>query len=109
MCKNPVITTRSKHIALDFHFVREYIGTGALQISQVSSVDQPADIFTKALGKDRITQLCFKLQVRHALELAGGDNGYMYSYSVQYTNTFITILCLSLPLPVNWFTITTIA
>ncbi|CAH9130543.1 unnamed protein product [Cuscuta epithymum] len=72
MCKNPVLSSRSKHIALDFHFVREQIESGALKISHVSSVDQLADIFTKPLRKDRIAQLRHKLQVRPVLELAGG-------------------------------------
>lgn len=71
LCKNQVIRTRSKHIALDFDFVREQVESGALKISQVHSVDQLADIFTKPLGKDRITQLQTKLQTTTALELAG--------------------------------------
>ncbi|KAL4573020.1 hypothetical protein LXL04_019813 [Taraxacum kok-saghyz] len=72
MSKNPVIRTRSKHIALDFHFIREQVESGKLKISHVSSVDQVADIFTKALGKDRVNFLRPKLQVRPGLELAGG-------------------------------------
>lgn len=72
LTKNPVISTRSKHIALDFHFVREQVEDGLLKVSPVSSPDQLADIFTKPLGKARVAHLRFKLQVRPALELAGG-------------------------------------
>lgn len=72
MTKNPVISTRSKHIALDFHFIREQVESKQLQISHVSSVDQVADIFTKPLHKDRFTSIRHKLQVRSAHELAGG-------------------------------------
>lgn len=54
MSKNPVISTRSKHIALDFHFIREQVDSGDLKICYVSSVDQVADIFTKPLGKSRV-------------------------------------------------------
>ena len=72
MIKNPVISSRSKHINLDFHFGREQIEAGDLKISHVSSIDQLADIFTKPLGKERVAQLRSKLQVRPALELAGG-------------------------------------
>lgn len=72
MSKNPVISTRSKHIALDFHFIREQVESGQLKISHVSSIDQLADIFTKPLGKNRVAFLRSKLQVRPALELAGG-------------------------------------
>lgn len=74
MCKNPVISTRSKHIALDFHFVREQVDCGDLQIGRVSSLDQLADIFTKPLAKDRINALRHKLQVRPPFSLPGGNN-----------------------------------
>ena len=72
MSKNPVISTRSKHIALDFHFIREQVESGQLKISHVPSVDQVANIFTKPLVKRRVLFLRSKLQVRPALELAGG-------------------------------------
>ncbi|CAM8900500.1 unnamed protein product [Rhodiola kirilowii] len=72
MSKNSVISTRSKHIALDFHFVREQVEAGDLHIKHVSSVDQLADIFTKPLGKDRISFIRHKLQVHPNLELDGG-------------------------------------
>ncbi|KAI3516852.1 hypothetical protein L1887_15941 [Cichorium endivia] len=72
MTKNPVISTRSKHIALDFHFIREQVEAGQLKICHVSSKDQLADLFTKPLAKDRIVFLRSKLQVHPTLELAGG-------------------------------------
>ncbi|CAN1345150.1 Retrovirus-related Pol polyprotein from transposon TNT 1-94 [Linum perenne] len=72
LSKNPVISTRSKHIALDFHFVRELVEAAQLRIAHVSSHDQLADIFTKALPKDRINYLRHKLQVQPDLALAGG-------------------------------------
>lgn len=43
MTKNPIISTRSKHIALDFHFIREQVEAGQLKICHVSSKDQLAD------------------------------------------------------------------
>lgn len=72
MRKNLVISIRSKHIALDFHFIREQVESGQLKISHVASEYQLADIFTKPLGKDRIMFLRSKLQVRPALDLPGG-------------------------------------
>lgn len=72
MTKNPVIRTRSKHIALDFHFIREQVDSKDLHVSAVSSIDQLADIFTKPLTKDRFLFLKHKLQIRPAFELAEG-------------------------------------
>ena len=40
---------RTKHIEVDFHFVRERVSQGLLQIRLVSTGDQIADGFTKPL------------------------------------------------------------
>jgi hypothetical protein len=44
-------TKRSKHIDVKFHFIRELIFNGKLELQKISSEDQIADIFTKALGR----------------------------------------------------------
>ncbi|KAK2975893.1 hypothetical protein RJ640_000835 [Escallonia rubra] len=51
MAKNPVYHSRTRHIALKHHFIREAIDEGVIQLEFCKSEDQMADIFTKALLK----------------------------------------------------------
>ena len=52
LAKNPVNHERSKHIDVRFHFIREHVKEGNVELKHVASKDQVADIFTKPLLKD---------------------------------------------------------
>ena len=47
LCSNLVFHSRMKHVAINFHFIREQVQTGVLCVVHVSSVDQLADALTK--------------------------------------------------------------
>ncbi|CAL2244870.1 unnamed protein product [Prunus armeniaca] len=58
---NPVFHARTCHIELDYHFVCEKVALRSHQVCFVPSVDQPADLFTKALHKPRHQHMSSKL------------------------------------------------
>ncbi|GJQ91663.1 retrovirus-related pol polyprotein from transposon TNT 1-94 [Tanacetum coccineum] len=51
----------SKHIDIRFHFIKEHVENGVIELYFVNTEYQLADIFTKALAKERIEFLINKL------------------------------------------------
>lgn len=49
ICHNLVKHSKTKHIALRYHFIKDHVEDGNVEVHFVRSTDQLADIFTKAL------------------------------------------------------------
>ena len=49
VAKNPVLHSRTKHIDVRFHFLRDHYEKGDIDLIHVVSTNQLADIFTKPL------------------------------------------------------------
>jgi hypothetical protein len=54
LANNPVYHAKTKHIEVHHHFIREKIIAKEIDLIHVSTKDQVADIFTKALGTDKL-------------------------------------------------------
>ncbi|GJT25482.1 retrovirus-related pol polyprotein from transposon TNT 1-94 [Tanacetum coccineum] len=64
LCCNNVQHSRSKHIDIRFHFIKEHVENEVIDLYFVNTEYQLADIFTKALGRERIKFLINKLGMR---------------------------------------------
>jgi len=53
LASNPIYHARTKHVEVDYHFIREKVLHKDLTISYISTHDQRADIFTKGLTSAR--------------------------------------------------------
>jgi hypothetical protein len=61
--KNPVHHDRSKHIHTRYHFIRDCVDRGEVDVDHVSTAEQLVDILTKYLGRVRFLELRQKLGV----------------------------------------------
>jgi hypothetical protein len=63
LCKNPVLHDRSKHIDLRYHYIRDCVEKGKVEVEFIRTEDQKADILTKPLGRVRFQALRDKVGI----------------------------------------------
>ncbi|KAJ9544538.1 hypothetical protein OSB04_024245 [Centaurea solstitialis] len=65
---------RTKHIEIDCHFVRQHVMRNTIQLQPISTLDQPADIFTKAHLPGRFRELVSKVNLSRSslIKFEGG-------------------------------------
>jgi hypothetical protein len=61
--KNPILHSKTKHIEVRYHFLRDNVEKGNIRLSFVPTQDQLADIFTKPLDQVTFTRLQGELVV----------------------------------------------
>ncbi|GJR92393.1 hypothetical protein Tco_0264567 [Tanacetum coccineum] len=64
LCCNKVQHSRSKYIDIIYHFIKEQVENGVVELYFVRIEYQLVDIFTKALGRERLEFLINKLGMR---------------------------------------------
>jgi hypothetical protein len=63
MADNPVEHSRTKHIDIRHHFLRDHQQKGDIEVYHISTENQLANIFTKPLDEKRFCRLCSELNV----------------------------------------------
>jgi hypothetical protein len=64
--KNPVLHSKTKHIPIKYHFLREQVSNRIVQLNYIPSTEQIADIFTKPLAATPFGYLRQKLGVTNS-------------------------------------------
>ncbi|GKA87600.1 hypothetical protein Tco_0809364 [Tanacetum coccineum] len=81
---NPVQHSRTKHINIRYHFIKEHVDKGTIELYFVGTEYQLADLFTKALSKERFEFLVHKIaaQLVPQYKSIGRCNNYAVLQSI---------------------------
>ena len=61
---NPVHHSKTKHIKVRYHFIKEHVEEGTVELFFVKTDYQLADLLTKALPKERFDYLVRRIGMR---------------------------------------------
>ena len=53
IARNPAFHSRTKHIDVQYHFVREVVEDGSVDFQKVHTKENPADALTKLVNTDK--------------------------------------------------------
>lgn len=73
IASNPIFHAHTKHVEVDYHFVRERVLCRDLQVKYIATRDQLSDIFTKILSTARFCFFRSKIMVSIALMVLRRD------------------------------------
>ena len=63
LCKNPIFHDRTKHVDVKYHFIREKISQGVVEVKKVHTDDNPADFGTKVVTLSKFTRCLDLLRI----------------------------------------------
>jgi hypothetical protein len=67
---NPVQHNKTKHIEILYHFIRDHVNRGDIDLSYVGTNDQLADIFMKPHDEARFQELRHELNIIDSINVA---------------------------------------
>ena len=72
LAHNPEYHARTKHIDVQYHFVRECVEMGKVKLVYCPTEEMVADALTKPLGRDRHEKLLGKMGLQSMEEFTDG-------------------------------------
>ena len=63
MSKNPIMHSKTKHITIKYHYLRERVQAKEVRLEYVAAKEHVADIFKRPLPKDMFEYLVGRLRV----------------------------------------------
>ena len=90
LSKNPVLHSRTKHIEIRHHFLRDHVLKGDCVLEFVDTKNQLADIFTKPLSKDEVLRIEHDIMQLKTKEFKAK---YKYEATVFYLLFHIFVVC----------------
>jgi hypothetical protein len=76
----PIQHSRTKHIDIRHHFLRDHVGKADISICSISRDDQLVNIFTKPLDESRFCKLRSEMNLIYLSNVAL-SRGHMYSHA----------------------------
>jgi hypothetical protein len=68
LARNPVFHSKTKHITVHYHFAREQLESGEINVTYIPTAEQLADFFTKPLNKPLFDRFRAALQIVSSAE-----------------------------------------
>ena len=91
MTRNHVFHQRTKHIKRKYHFIREALQENVIELFYCKSEEKIADIFTKALSKERFVYLRELLGVQAGNSLKGNVGNQTVSNKTNIGNQWLVL------------------
>ena len=66
IAKNPEFHDHTKHIDIRYHFLCHKVESGKITLDYLSTNDQPADVLTKGLAREKHKRFAKELGLRRA-------------------------------------------